>query len=205
MSGALPPTLSSLLSLGFQRRPDSYGMLTVGYRFPVLDLTASDSVSFDLSPAVLLSGVLHTSRTIAEIHSEIPPDLETPEQAAAWVSYALWPHRSELEPLPDWLLLGEQYWDLIPSVRRQREYERRPRCLVERDHARILRRSLQAALSQLDSTDTMSFLPVLLGERPGHQLGRLRCACVAQAIAPRCTASRPRARRAGSLAHPVRR
>src|SRR5690606_8527748 len=95
MSGALPPTLSSLLSLRFQRRPDSYGMLTVGYRFPVLDLTASDSVSFDLSPAVLLSGVLHTSRTIAEIHSEIPPDLETPEQAAAWVSYALWPHRSE--------------------------------------------------------------------------------------------------------------
>jgi len=153
----LSPTLSSLLGLGFERRPDSYGLPTVGYRFPMLDLTASDSVSRYFTPVVLLGGVLNTGRTIAEIHSEIPPTLGTPEQAAAWVSYALRNYGSELEPLPDWMLLGEQHWDLIPSVRRQREYELRPCCLVARDHARILRRSLQEALSQLDGTETMTF------------------------------------------------
>lgn len=153
----LSPTLASLLRLGFERRPDSFGAPTVGYRFPVLDLTASDCMNRNYVPVVLLSGVLFTGRAVAKIHSELPQTLETPELAAAWISYALKRHRRELEPLPDWMVEGERNWDMIPFVRRQREYKTRPHCSVDREHARLLRRSLNETLSQLTGKATMTF------------------------------------------------
>ena len=45
---------------------------------------------------VLLSGVINTGRTVALIESQIPNDLGSASEAAAWVSYALASHRSEL-------------------------------------------------------------------------------------------------------------
>ncbi len=94
---------------------------------------------------------------MATISSEIPQDLVTPENAAAWVSYALNSHRQDLEPLPEWMLEGERNWYAIPFVRRQRQYEARPRCLIDLEHARLLRRSLKEALSQLRGKATTTF------------------------------------------------
>lgn len=153
----LSPTLDSLLRLGFQRRVDGFGEPTVSYRFPALDLLASDCINRAFVPVVLLSGVLSTGRVIANIHSELPRNLGTPAIAAAWVSYALKSHRSELVPLPEWMLDGERNWDALPFVRSQREYEARPRCLIDREHARLLRRSLTEALSQLSRESVMTF------------------------------------------------
>lgn len=81
----------------------------------------------------------------------------TPEEAAAWVSYALHSHRRDLGPLPNWILEGERHWDLLPFVRIKRVYETCPRCMIERDHARLLRRSLVEAMSQLKGTASMAF------------------------------------------------
>jgi hypothetical protein len=145
----LSPTLKSLLDLGFEMREPQYGMPSVGFRFEHLDLTASDGIGRYFHPVVFLSGVLDTGRILSMIESELPPDLETPEAAAAWTSYALKSSRGNLEPLPDWMTEGERHWELIPFVREQREYEARPRCRIGRDYARVLRRDLQRAFANL--------------------------------------------------------
>ena len=66
---------------------------------------------------VLLSGVVETRRTLGVVESQIPNDIGSALEAAAWVSYALKSYRSELEPLPDWFVEGERHWDLVPPAR----------------------------------------------------------------------------------------
>ncbi len=101
----------------------------------------------------MVGGVLHTGRVAALIEEELPEDLETPEATAAWMSYVLDLHRKELKPLPDWMLLGQRNWDLIPWVRAQRQrerlYEARPRCYINRDYARVFRRHLLRTIAEL--------------------------------------------------------
>ena len=106
--------------------------------------------------AVRVHGVISTRRTLSEIDMEIPDHLEDPLEAAAWVSYALNSHRRKLEPLPDWFVEGERHWDLIPFVARQRAYEARPKCFVDREYARPLRRNLQGEISWLDGEAEMT-------------------------------------------------
>ena len=87
-------------------------------------------------------------------------------EAAAWVSFALASHRSELEPLPDWFVEGERYRDRVPLVRevraaqeRQRAYEACPKWFIDRDYARPLRRNLLEEFSELagETEMTLSF------------------------------------------------
>ena len=153
----LCPTLASLIGIGFERRKPRVGMETVGFKFNVLDLVASCGVNRYFQTVVLLRGILRTKRTIGLVDSEIPPDLGSAREAAAWISYALKSHRSDLEPLPAWFVEGELHWGLIPFVRQMREYEARPQCYVDRDYARTLRRKLRAALSEISRDTEMSF------------------------------------------------
>ena len=113
---------------------------------------------------VLLRGVLNTGRTVAVIEDQIPNDLGSALEAAAWVSYTLRSHRPELEPLPDWFVEGERHWNLVPPVRetraaeeKQRAYLASPRCYIHRDHARPLRRNLSAELSWPHGETDMTF------------------------------------------------
>lgn len=142
----LCPTLCGLLTLGFELRPAKFGAPTVGYRFAELDLTASDCINRHFQRTIMLSGVLSTGSTIAVIESEMPHDLELPQDAAAWLSYALRSYQQRLSPLPEWMIEGEKNWDVIPFIRDARAYERRTRCNLDRDCARMLKAKLQAEL-----------------------------------------------------------
>jgi hypothetical protein len=149
------PTLASLVALGFERRPASYGRETVGYRFPVLDLTASFGMGRDFFEAVHLRGVFNSGRTLAEIDYQMPPDLEEPGVAAAWVSYALRDLRKELEPVPDWMVEGDRNQDALPWNREREAFEKRLWCEIDRDYARLFRRNLKKALAALPKNADM--------------------------------------------------
>ena len=95
MSGPCP-TLDSLISLGFERREPQHGAETVGYRFVHLDLVACHVMNLYAREVVLLSGVVETRRTLSIVESQIPNDLGSPSEAAAWVSYALKSDKREL-------------------------------------------------------------------------------------------------------------
>ena len=162
------PTLDALVALGFERREPKFGTEAVGYRFHYLDLKASASTSRYFQPDVLLSGVLNTGRTLCQIEHHLPASLGTPQEAAAWVSYVLKSDRSDLEPLPAWFLEGERHWDLVPAAREEQENRKRleayraayhasPKCFIDREYARLLRRKLQAALSEITGEAEMTF------------------------------------------------
>ena len=162
MSGPCP-TIDSLIALGFEHRTTQAGLQGVGYKFVHLDLDVVHVMNMYARYVVLLSGVINTSRTVALIESQIPNDLGSALEAAAWVSYALASHRSELEPLPEWFVEGERHWDLVPLERevraaqeRQRAYQACPKCFIDRDYARPLRRNLMAELSWLDEETEMT-------------------------------------------------
>ena len=151
------PTLDSLIALGFDNREPQFGMETVGYRFVHLDLVASHGMNMYARYVVRLSGVVNTGRTLGTVDSQMPPDLGSASAAAAWVSYALQSYRSELEPLPDWFVEGERSWDLIPFVAEQRAYQARPKCFIDRDYARPIRRNLLEEMSRLAGETKMTF------------------------------------------------
>ena len=163
------PTLDSLIALGFESRKTGdqvEEVKAVCYRFACLDLDALHVMNLYARQVILLRGVLTTGRTLATIESQIPDDLGNAFEAAAWVSYGLKSHRHKLEPLPDWFLEGEAHWDLVPPARqlseareRQRVYLSSPRCHIDRDYARPLRRNLLEELSGLagETEMTVSF------------------------------------------------
>ena len=133
------PTLESLVALGFERRGRVYGAIAVGYRFRYLDLIASGMTNMYFRPEVFLSGVLNTGRTMGLVELHIPPDLATPQEAAAWTTYALKPYRSDLEPLPSWFVEGERNWHLVPLA--VEEMAARARLEAYRKCPQVLHRS----------------------------------------------------------------
>lgn len=173
-------TLRALVDLGFERRPKEYGMETVGFHSRHLDLTASDGVGRYFRPVVLLLGNYNTGRRLGIIDSELPHDLYTVEEAAAWLSYTLRGWKEPLDPLPDWFIEGERNWHLIPMVRRQGAYENRPKCTLRHDQARLFRRELWNAIGALnEATEALvSFdgrvLSVQLADETIEALGKGR-------------------------------
>ncbi|MCY4364610.1 MAG: hypothetical protein OXE17_00050 [Chloroflexi bacterium] len=172
------PTIGSLIALGFEIGKTSAGLDGAGYKFVHLDLDAVHVINPNARPVVLLSGVLNTGRTLALIEDQIPDDLGNPLEAAAWVTYALRSHRSDLEPLPSWFEEGERHWELVPMARQQREAEERnraysasPSCYIDRDYARPLRRQLTEQFTWLSGETEMTIgydgrvLSIVLEER----------------------------------------
>lgn len=175
------PTLESLISLGFERwqgqsQPLGYGrgpadalvamhglreplpgIEAIVYRFADFDLFCSYTMNRFMRMTVRVHGVIYTARTLAEIDSDIPVDLEDPLEAAAWVSFVLSSNRDELNPMPDWFVAGERNAHLVERAlvgrdawERRRAFEASPKCRIDRDFARPLRRNLQEDISWLE-------------------------------------------------------
>ena len=160
------PTLDSLIALGFKRVADGVAE-TVRYNFEHFQLDASAVWAW--GEKVMLSGLGHYKGDLLVMDAGdmwsakvIPNDLRTASEAAAWISFMLQTWREKLGPLPDWFIEGERNWDLVPPARelleaqrRQRAYEVSPKCFINRDYARPLRRSLQEEISWLDGEAEM--------------------------------------------------
>ncbi len=113
-------TLDSLIALGFerwegQRRPrrggtgagdaifaihglrePALGTDAVLYPFAAFDLFCSHTMNRHMGMVIRVHGVLVTARTLSEIDSEIPDNLDSTLEAAAWVSYVLKSYRQKL-------------------------------------------------------------------------------------------------------------
>ncbi len=171
------PTLEVLLELGFEDRPpqtqvspevswivpEALRSPSVGvcYRFEHVDVVARPVMKSIGRFVVELSGVRSTSRQLSFVEGEIPHDLGSALEAAAWISFVLKSDRSDLAPLPDWFIEGERNWNLIPFMReaeeRKRAYEASPKCSIDRDYARPLRRNLIMEMSSLNDEAEMTF------------------------------------------------
>ncbi len=172
-------TLELLLELGFEDRPPTTHvspsslwmvpehirspLISVCYPFANFDLVASPVTKMFGREVVQLSAVIESKRSWTEIQSEIPPDLGNPVEVAAWVSFALKSYKSDLTPLPEWFAEGERNWDVVyvrmdpEGWKRQLAYRDCPKCFIDREYARPLRRNLQEEFSWLSGETEMTF------------------------------------------------
>lgn len=168
----LNSTLEALLDLGFEDRPPAIQVapstrglvpqthrspsVSVCYGFPEVDLVASPALNSFNVPVIELTGYREDRHSLSIIEGQIPINLKSPLEAAAWISFVLMFDKRDLDPLPDWFVEGESHWHLVPPARellasreREQAYRASPKCSIDRDYARPLRRNLMDEISWL--------------------------------------------------------
>lgn len=113
-------------------------------------LSASVCTNGSFYPIILFTGVYATGPTLAEVHFEMPREVESHEQAAAWLAWSLDQQIGRgfgtTCAIP-WLEIGRRNFDLLPWERSRVAYELRPHCYVDRDWMRLALRKLRVALT----------------------------------------------------------
>lgn len=151
-----------LRDLGFE--PDakvmSDGTPGLSFDFGNFKLSASSVVNMRFAEVILFTGVLATSRTLAEVDFEIPRRVKSREQCAAWIVWNLDSLAGGLfTPAREvrWLAEGRENQTLLPWVANLAAYDARPRCMVQRDWLRVALKTLRAILATARDEDTMEF------------------------------------------------
>lgn len=138
-------TWSALRELGFVPDEEYWGNPCVSYDFGCLKLQATQMMDLRFQQVVNISGTLNTPRTMANIMFDMPLQVESREQCAAWIACHLKGVKRQLEELSPpngirLLRLGLEHQDSLPWVRaseqRRAAYEARPWCSAERSWLR---------------------------------------------------------------------
>lgn len=167
------PTWDVLLNLGFVVDPDVISESKPGLScdFGNLKLTAGHLCNRYWKPVVVLGGILSTPRTGRLIEGEMPVEVESVEQAKAWLAWTLdGSDHEKFEPAiaTQWLHEGRLHSNLLPWERERAQgereraqeravYEASPHCSVPRDWARFALNSLTDHLSHLAENVAVTF------------------------------------------------
>ena len=147
-------TWAAIQMLGFE--PDasaiSDGGRGLSYDLGKFRLSAGRMMNLHFREIVQFSAVYQTPRTIGSIDFEMPMQVESLEQCAAWIAWHLNERLPSLEKLlspakASFLLLGLQHQDTLPWVRDMAAYAARPQCVVERSWMRVALNALKAKLN----------------------------------------------------------
>ena len=126
----------------------------LSFDFGNFKLSASAVMGTMFRPVVLFTGVMATSRTLAEVCFELPRMVASREQLAAFLVYYLdkaadgdvfQPARNV-----DWLTMGRQHCHLLPWEVDMAAYHARPHCSVQRDWLRLALKSLAEVVAKAD-------------------------------------------------------
>jgi hypothetical protein len=153
MNEASIPTTELLRQLGFQ--PDSRVLSDTGpglsFDFGNFTLNASQCLNLRCIEVVLFSGVLAAAGSLAEVFFELPPQMTSLKQCAAWIVWNLdqrAPHRLFIPgQRVGWIIEGRESKHLLPWVLPMAEYEARPKCVVRRDWLRLALKTLAEDLA----------------------------------------------------------
>jgi hypothetical protein len=156
-------TWELLKDLGFTPDPGSLSEGGGGlvFDFGNLQLSAGRFLNMRVLNIILLSGVLATSRTIAEISQEMPLHVDSREQGIALVVWCLdqASSRGEFIPLKSvpWIAEERAHRDCLPWKRDAAIYAARPHCLVSREWMRIGIKTLASHIVSSDNDALVSF------------------------------------------------
>jgi hypothetical protein len=138
-----------------------------GYWFDFGNLVLSAKVlnNRSLRPEFLFSGVMRDRRSITFVKFALPLHVESVEQGAAWITNALDREGVRAASEPAWLDLGRACAHLLPWVRQQEKYARRPRFSVDRAWLSVVRSKLKelpslAGLAQMGFDGTTAKISV---------------------------------------------
>jgi len=144
-------------SLGFKedweaitdQRPAYY------YDFGNLRLTAAEVMPFGPS-RFHFGGVWRGSNSLSMIDFEMPVEVESLEQGAAWIAYGIGESFRPLHPTR-WLADGRTRRDRLPWVRRMEEYKGRPTCSVEKEWFKLAVKKLRPRADVASESDLLWF------------------------------------------------
>jgi hypothetical protein len=139
--------------LGFDEVWDTMTDQKPAYRCHLgnIELTATQVTNRYFRPVFLLGGIARDERSVREIDSQLPFEVESFEQGVAFIVYAIGNYRPR-RPVP-WVEQGRQWADRLPWERARREYERRPQCAVDWEWFRVAAKKLREQLPMADPTD----------------------------------------------------
>ncbi|WP_429109675.1 hypothetical protein [Aeromonas media] len=161
-------TGEALQELGFMQDEKVYSEQVMGlsYDFGRFQITAGRIMNLSMREVWNFSGVVGNSNFISCMNFEMPLQVESVEQCAAWVVWHLKQHipsRAKIFPrtLSYLLLLGLEHQATLPWVRDlaayKAAYEVRPKCMVKRDWLRLALKELKTALVEVNDTDDVQF------------------------------------------------
>ena len=155
-------TWDALKSFGFEEDKEIFSDPPGGlsFRFDSFKLSASFGINLRFQKAFHFSGVHATERRITQVQFEMPKEIESAEQAAAWLAWSLDERLGQGFERPSsvcWLVVGRKNFDLLPWEMSRRAYERRPHCLVDRDWMRVAFQKLRSALTESSSQEPVNF------------------------------------------------
>ncbi len=154
-------TVEALKELGF--KPDDSFFSDNGeglsYDFGNLILTARQVRNESFVRIISVSGIYSTERFIREISIQIPLQIASIEQCAAFIAWGIDSpiHRDFVPLVPThWIEEGRENFDTLPWVKEQKLYDARPQCVVDRDWLKLALRDLRLLLMKLEETDLLS-------------------------------------------------
>jgi hypothetical protein len=142
-------TIYALQQLGFNEN--------LQFDFGNLTLSAMETLNRHFVEIVLIVGVFSNHRMISNVEIEIPLQVESTVQAAAFIAWGINKQIGRNftpQNLTQWLEEGKNNFDLLPWIKEQKIYNERPKCLVKREWLKLALRDLNLILPELDETDS---------------------------------------------------
>ncbi|GGY25016.1 hypothetical protein [Pseudoduganella albidiflava] len=142
------------------------------FNFGNLKLSATQVTNLYLQPVFFISGMIITPRSITEISSDIPVEVESFEQGVAWIVYLLGEKFIPFKTT-SWVDDGRRWSEHLPWERSRKAFEGRPQCSVERDWFRVAAKKIRNHASAAGASDMIIFRfdgEVLSIEMPGTHL-----------------------------------
>lgn len=158
-------TWDALQDLGFFPEADYIGCPAMSYDFGSFKLQAARMVNRYFREVVSFSGFVRTPNSMSSIEFEMPLQVESNEQCAAWIAWHLYnnlPHREKfiLSSRCDLLVFGLKHQATLPWERERlvreleaAEYRARPSCIVDRALIKLGLKTLAKYIETASATD----------------------------------------------------
>jgi hypothetical protein len=96
--------------------------------------------------------------SVSEISFEMPLEVESVEQCAAWIGWHVdRTGRTARGGRVAWLEMGRKHLVALPWLRQQASYDARPHCAAERDWVKVALKKLREMLKTADQNTNVSF------------------------------------------------
>ncbi len=153
-------TVDVLQKLGFEPQLEGWPDTWV-FDFGSFKLKASQGINRYFRESFFLAGNYRTSRIMGSIEFEMPLDVDSFEQGVAWIAHGIGNVGSLTDHVP-WVSKGREWEDSLPWRARAKAHDARPKCFVDREWFRLVRKQLreigeQAAEEESDEAIQITF------------------------------------------------
>lgn len=156
-------TWKCLEEFGFMPDPQVISDIRPGLTldFGNFKLSASCVMNQRFAEVVLFTGAMVTNRTMTEVIFEMPRQVDSREQCAAWIVWNIDSAAADgvFHParIASFLAMGREHRNRLPWVMEAAAYAARPRCSVARDWAKVALKTLAENLTAVRADSIVEF------------------------------------------------